>query len=56
MPLSSGIPIGILITIVGGILFFVTKYKRLAKIIFAIGIGITLLVVGIIVLAVNSSM
>ncbi len=56
MSLSSGIPIGVLITIVGGILFYTTKHKKIAKIIFGIGIGVSLLAIGIIVLAVNSSM
>jgi len=56
MPLSSGIPIGVLMTIVGGILFYTTKHKKIAKIIIGVGIGISLLAIGVIVLAVNSSM
>jgi len=56
MPLSFGILFGLLITFVGVTLYFATRYKKLAKILIGIGAVISLITVGIIVLAMNSSM
>ncbi len=56
MPLSFGIPLGLLIVLAGAILFFATKYKKVAKVILIIGMAITLLTLFLILLVVNSPM
>ena len=56
MPLSFGILLGTTIAVIGAILFFATKHKKIAKLIFGTGVTITLLTVLFIVLAVNSQM
>ena len=56
MPLSFGIPLGILVILVGAVLLFATNTKRLAKITIGIGVVITLLTLTLIILAVNSPM
>jgi hypothetical protein len=56
MPLSFGIPLGITVILVGAVLLFATNTKRLAKITIGIGVVITLLTLGLIILAVNSPM
>ena len=54
MPLSFGIPLGLLIAVVGAILFFATRYKQTAKIVLGVGVAVTVLTFILIVLAVNS--
>ena len=56
MPLTFFIPLGLVLVVVGVILFFVTKYKKAAKIVMGIGIAVTILTFLLIVLAVNSQM
>ncbi len=56
MPLSFGILFGLLIIFVGATLYFATRQKKLAIILIGIGTVISLIIVGIIVLAMNSSM
>jgi hypothetical protein len=45
-----------LIAVTGGILFFATKYKVIARLFLAGGLALTLLTLLLIVLAVNSGM
>ena len=56
MPLSFGIPLGLIIVVVGAILLFATSYRKIALVVLGIGIAITLLTLILIVLAVNSQM
>jgi hypothetical protein len=56
MPLSFGIPLGVIILVAGTILFFATRYKMIAKAVLGIGVAITLLTLILIVLALNSQM
>jgi hypothetical protein len=56
MPLSSGIPLGIIAILIGVVLFFATNSKRLAKMVMGIGVVITLLTLLLIILALNSPM
>jgi hypothetical protein len=56
MPLSFLVPLGLLILVFGIVLFFVTSYKKAAKIMMGIGIAVTILTFLLIVLAVNSQM
>lgn len=56
MPLSFGIPIGILIALMGLILYFATSRKWLARFIFALGLAVTLFTLLAIVLALISPM
>jgi hypothetical protein len=55
-PLTFFIPLGLVLVLVGTILFFVTRYKKAAKIVIGIGVAITILTFLLIVLAVNSQM
>ena len=56
MPLSFGIPLGLVIAVAGAILFFATNYKKTAKVVLGIGVAVTLVALLLIVLAVNSQM
>ncbi len=56
MPLTFIIPLGLILVVVGTILFFATRYKTAAKIVIGIGVAITILTFLLIVLAVNSQM
>jgi hypothetical protein len=56
MPLSFGIPLGFLVIVVGGILFFATSYKKAAKVYMAAGLVISVLTFILLVLALNSQM
>lgn len=56
MPLSCGIPLGIIVAIMGLILYFATNYKKTAKLMVGIGVFITVLAIGAITLVMNSSM
>jgi hypothetical protein len=56
MPITFFIPLGLLIVVVGLILFFVTRYRKAAKIVIGIGVAVTILTFLLIVLAVNSQM
>ncbi len=56
MPLSFGIPLGIIAILVGVVLFFATHNQRLAKMVMGIGVVMTLLTLLFIVLALNSPM
>jgi len=56
MPLSFGIPLGLVIVLVGAILFFATKYKKTAKVVFGVGVAVTVLTVILVVLVSNSQM
>lgn len=56
MPLSFGIPLGLIVAIAGMILFFATRYKKISLAVIVIGVGVTLLTLVLIVLAVNSQM
>jgi hypothetical protein len=56
MPVSFGIPLGIVILLVGVILFFSTNYKRAARLVIGAGAVIAVLTVVLILLAVNSQM
>ncbi len=56
MPLSFGIPLGLVIVVVGAILFFATRHKKTAKVVLGVGVVVTLLTFFLIVLAVNSQM
>jgi len=54
MPLSFGIPLGLLIAVVGAILFFATRYKKVAMVVFGVGVLVAALTFILIFLAVNS--
>ncbi len=56
MPLSFGIPLGLVIVVVGAILFFATRYKKTAKVVMGVGAAITVLTLLVIVVALNSQM
>jgi hypothetical protein len=54
--LSCGIPFGLMIALVGAILFFATRHKVVSLLVAGIGVGITILTIILILLAVNSQM
>lgn len=56
MPLSFGIPLGLLIAVVGAVLFYATGFKKIAKLVVGVGVIIALVTVVLIALAVSSSM
>lgn len=56
MPVSFGIPLGLVIFGVGAILFFATNFKRTALGLIVAGVIITILTAILILLAVNSQM
>lgn len=56
LALSCGIPIGLIIAVVGVILFLATRHKVVSLLIAGIGVGITFLTLILIFLAVNSQM
>jgi hypothetical protein len=56
MPVSFGIPLGLVIFVVGAILFFITNYKRAAQVLMVAGAILTILTLILIMLAVNSQM
>ena len=56
MPLSFGIPLGFLVIVIGGILFFATSYKKTAKVVLGIGLVISILTFILVVMALNSQM
>lgn len=56
MPLSFGVPFGLVIVVMSIILFFATKQKKMAKIMLGVGMTVTLMTLILIVLAVNSQM
>ena len=56
MPLSFGIPIGILLALAGLVLYSASKWKRLARSLVSVGIAVLLFTILAIVLAANSSM
>ena len=53
MALSSFIPIGSFIVVLGGMLFFTTKRTALAAVVIAVGLTICLGAMAIVALAVN---
>ncbi|HUV62962.1 MAG TPA: hypothetical protein VMW24_03635 [Sedimentisphaerales bacterium] len=56
MPMSVGVPLGLVIVVVGAILFFATRYKKTAKVVLAVGGAVAVLTFILIVLAANSQM
>jgi len=56
MPLSLGIPLGLLLALAGLVLYFTGKWKRLALSLVSVGIAVLLFSILAIILAVNSSM
>jgi hypothetical protein len=56
MPLSFGIPVGLLLFLIGLVLYFATSQKQLAKLIVGIGLAITLLTAVLIALVLISPM
>jgi hypothetical protein len=56
MPLSYGIPLGLLILLIGALLSIVSKHKKLAKLVMIAGGALTLLAILLVVLAENSGM
>jgi hypothetical protein len=56
MPLSFGIPLGILVVVVGAILFLATKHKKTAIIAMSAGVVVTVLTFILIMLVVSSQM
>ena len=56
MPLSFGVPLGLTIAVVGAILIFTTKHKKISWLVLGIGLTITLMTLILIVLAINSDM
>ncbi len=56
MPLSFAIPLGLVIALVGVILYFVTSYKRAAKMMISVGLVIAILTFVAVLLASRSPM
>lgn len=56
MPLSFGIPLGIIAILVGVVLFFAANNRRLAKTVMGVGVVITLLTLLLIVFVISSPM
>lgn len=56
MPFSYGVPIGLVILVIGAILLFATNNKKAAKIVVGIGAAFTILTLLFIILAANSNM
>ena len=56
MPLTFGIPIGLVIAVFGTILFFVTRYKKAAIVVIGIGGILAVLTFILVVLAATSPM
>ncbi len=56
MPLTFGIPLGLIILVAGTVLYFATRYKKAAKVVIGVGLFVTLLTFILIVLALNSNM
>jgi len=56
MPISFGIPLGLVVAIIGAILFFATRYKRAAKLVVGVGLAVAILTFILILLAANSPM
>jgi hypothetical protein len=56
LPISLALPLGLIIALVGAILFFVTKYKRAAKMMIGVGLAIAILTFLVILLASRSPM
>ena len=56
MPLSFGLPLGMIILVAGAIMLLATKHKTAAKVILGIGAAVALLTLIVILLAVNSNM
>lgn len=56
MPLSLGIPLGVVIIVAGAILFLATRYKKTAAVVLGVGLAVTILTLVVIVLAANSPM
>jgi len=56
MPLSFGIPLGLLIAVIGALLVFATRYKKTGVAVLGVGVLVTALTLFLIVLAVNSPM
>ncbi len=56
MPLTYGIPLGLLIVLIGALLSIVSKHKKLARLVMIAGGALTLLVILMVVLAANSGM
>jgi hypothetical protein len=56
MPLTFGIPLGLLVIVIGIVLFLFTRYKKAGWVIMGIGIGITVVMLLLIVLVINSQM
>jgi hypothetical protein len=54
MPLTFFIPLGLILVVAGFFLHISTKYKLIAKLIIGLGLAITILIIGVIILAVNS--
>ena len=54
MPLSLVLPLGLIIALAGVILFFVTSYKRAAKVLIGLGLAVDILTFLVILLATNS--
>ena len=56
MPVTFGIPLGIVVVVFGAILFFATRYKKIAMVVIGIGAVIAILTFIVVLLAVNSPM
>jgi low affinity Fe/Cu permease len=56
MALSFGVPIGLVIAVIGIVLFFATKYKKTAKVIIGIGTAAFIMTLIMVFLAANSQM
>lgn len=53
MFISFGIPVGLIVIVIGEILFFATKHKKIARI--TVGIGVTIITLtAIVILSSNS--
>lgn len=54
MPLAFVIPLGQIMVVTGVILHLTTNYKKIVKVIIGLGLAVTILTIGVIVLAVGS--
>lgn len=56
MPFSFGILIGVLVVVVGAVLYFGTRQKLAALVVVGVGACMALMTLGVVALAVNSGM
>jgi len=56
VPISCGLPLGLIIALLGLVIYFISRMKRLALLMISAGLAIALFSVVAIILAVSSNM